>query len=186
MKKTDKTAFTAALFAAAMSAAAAGGQAEAAVSGDIDLGLEKFSALYAPLYVVGDVNADNSVDTFDMVKLRSIVTGDITLKNRDQEYRADVNMDGTVNVADLVAMSRFLIGQTNSLTSKRIKENAITVIDEATATEPSTASFNELPQPEYGPPYSEDTDLPVEPFDPDDPPMQAYYGPPSFFGLEDF
>ena len=155
-------------------------------------------AVYGPPWIPGDINHDFSVDVFDMPLIRKLVisTGNV----RDTNYwwtfnNADINNDDEVNVADLVALSQYLMGQRESLrdSQSKVKENKIKVIYEETTepeTEPSTSPFTDLPQPKYGPPYSGDPDWgldPIEPFDPiEEPTYQAYYGPPSFFGLEDF
>ena len=76
----------------------------------------------------------------------------------------------------------------------KIKKNKIKVIyepaEEVTepATEEPTNPFQDIPQPKYGPPYTiDDPDYPFDPLDPiEETTYQAYYGPPSFFGLEYF
>lgn len=246
MKKTEKTALTAAVFAAALGAAAlAGGQAEALTpaADQTELTLEKFSAVYGPppdyfmeptaeaepteeptelptfqevygppptetpteaiseaemmtavygpMPVFGDINHDARVDSFDMTKLRRVVTGEEMPVSYGGVFTEDVNEDGEINIADLVAMGRYLIGQTDSLTSKKIKKNRIKVIYQEESIEPATEEetnpFDILPQPKYGPPYDYDPDDPLYPLDPiDQEPLQPYYGAPSFFGIDDF
>ncbi|MBO4877022.1 MAG: dockerin type I repeat-containing protein [Ruminococcus sp.] len=152
-------------------------------------------ALYGPIWDGGDANLDGKADVFDMPLIRKYVVSDNKFYSDPSVFNSDVNIDGKVNVADLVAFSQFLLGQRDYIGNgeTKVKENKIKVIYEETTepeTEPSTSPFTDLPQPKYGPPYSGDPDWgldPIEPFDPiEEPTYQAYYGPPSFFGLEDF
>lgn len=149
---------------------------------------EMMATVYGPPAMSGDINYDSSIDSFDLVKLRSIVTGEEMPTPYGGQYSADVNGDGEINIADLVSMGRYLIGQTDSLTSKKIKKNKIKVIYQEEniepATEEETNPIDILPQPKYGPPYSGDIDDPSDPIE--DPTYQVVYGPPSYFGLEDF
>ena len=308
MKKTDKTAITAALFAAAMSAAAmAGGQADAAGFGveDPKLGLNKFSAVYgpppdyyytdvydppetepvtdlipqpaygpmwtvpvieeptepvtdlipqpaygpmwtepviekptepvtdiipqpeygpmwtepatddqtepvtttvpemptfAPVYgppsLVGDLNGDGEVDTFDLIKMREIAAGDFTVNDSMTFFRANLNGDDRVNVADLVTLGRYVIGRPVTIVRNGMEErfnegngySYIPVLDEN-----GDVVYDPLEPPlqtAYGPPIWFGGEDPTEPDEipdikPEEPTFQAVYGPPSFFGLED-
>ncbi|MDO4863638.1 MAG: glycosyl hydrolase 53 family protein, partial [Ruminococcus sp.] len=54
--------------------------------------------------LLGDLNGDGRVDTFDLIMLRQSVTGGASTG------AADVNDDGETGVADLVRLERFLLG----------------------------------------------------------------------------
>lgn len=54
--------------------------------------------------LLGDLNGDDRVDTFDLILLRQSVTGGSVVSV------ADVNDDGETGVADLVKLERFLLG----------------------------------------------------------------------------
>lgn len=275
MKKTDKTALTAALFTAAMSAAAmCGGQADAAgfTAEETELSLNKFSSAYAPppsyfytdipepvstdpfdiipqpdygpIYIyttaasepttepvteiipqpaygpmwtvppepvtepvtefysqpvygpplwVGDLNGDGEVDTFDLVKMRRIVSEEYDLLNGNERYAGDVNGDHEVNVADLVSLGRYLIGRPaifnfdgnyEKLNEDVSDHNWVPVVDEdgRVLDDP----MEPIPEPAYGPPIDiieDETEVPTKEIE--EPTFQAVYGPPSFFGLED-
>ena len=282
MKKTDKTAITAALFAAAMGAAAAGGgSADAAGMSDVELSLAKFSAAYGPppdyyftdipvtteydpfevvpqpdygpIYIytttatapeettpvtelipqpaygpmwtvpvteevqttavtavtevtepitesvtevipqpaygppliVGDLNGDGEVDTFDFVRMRSLVADKTAVANRTTSLRADMNGDDEVNVADLVALGRYVIGRPVSIVingrTQKFNEgseyNRIPILDEDGnyVYDP----FDPLPQPAYGPPIYVDPVVEPSTLSPEDMRAQPVYGPPN-------
>jgi hypothetical protein len=245
MKKTDKTALTAALFAAAMSAAAMGGQAEAVSIGssDAEIALGKFSAVYgpppdyyetdipepttddpfdiipqpeygpmwtvtttteaapvetttvpemptfAPVYgppsMVGDLNGDGEVDTFDMIKMRRFVSGELDLKSGEDFFRANVNGDYDVNVADLISLGRYLIGRPVTFVragmSERLNADAsdysiVPVLDENgnRVYDP----MEPIPQPAYGPPIDLIPEVEATTLSPEEMRPQPVYGPP--------
>lgn len=58
-------------------------------------------------FVTGDINADNAIDVYDFVLLRSGI-----LENTDKLVY-DANDDGEVSVADLVTMQNYLLGKNN-------------------------------------------------------------------------
>ncbi len=62
--------------------------------------------------IIGDLNEDTNVDSFDLVMARKILIESIKGNNVSNlsVIRADINMDGKFNVADLVALNRFLLG----------------------------------------------------------------------------
>lgn len=78
---------------------------------------------------LGDLDDDGKVTAFDMVLLRQ--------KYIDRDFdmsvyaRYDVNQDGSIDIADLVMMQRYLLGQINSL-----------------------GYYEPQPQPEYGAPWA--------------------------------
>ncbi|MBO4877023.1 MAG: dockerin type I repeat-containing protein [Ruminococcus sp.] len=284
MKKTDKTAITAALFAAAMGAAAAGGgSADAAGMSEAELSLAKFSAVYGPppdyyytdipvtteydpfevvpqpdygpIYIytttaaapeettpvtelipqpaygpmwtvpvteevqttavtavteatepvtesvtemipqtaygppliVGDLTGDGEVDTFDFVRMRSLVSSLIPNNDSVKMYcpGADMNGDDDVNVADLVTLGRYVIGRPVTIvfrgTPRRFNEgseyNRIPILDEDGnyVYDP----FDPLPQPAYGPPIYVDPVVEPSTLSPEDMRAQPVYGPPN-------
>ncbi len=70
----------------------------------------------APL-ILGDINNDGVVDSFDMVLMRKELVSK-TLDTNAKE-RADVNLDGIVTVADAEELQKFI------LTGKPFTENSI-------------------------------------------------------------
>ncbi len=61
-------------------------------------------------FYAGDVTLDNRVDVFDLIAMRKGVTTS-SFASDTAAYAADVNADGENTVADLVLLSKFLLGQ---------------------------------------------------------------------------
>ena len=62
------------------------------------------------IYVIGDLTKDNIIDAFDIVLLRRVIINKIT--SEYQKTVADVNLDGNINIADLVLMQHYILGKT--------------------------------------------------------------------------
>lgn len=62
-------------------------------------------------HIIGDVNDDNGIDTYDMVLLRDALTKGVeeTL-NSDQQKNSDITGDGKITVDDLNELSAYLLG----------------------------------------------------------------------------
>lgn len=75
-------------------------------------------------HYLGDLCYDNVVNAFDMIMMRQAMFMDWDLDNYDdipalierswQRQLADVNSDQSVNIADLVSMSNFLLGRSKT------------------------------------------------------------------------
>ncbi|MDE6774789.1 MAG: carbohydrate binding domain-containing protein, partial [Ruminococcus sp.] len=64
-------------------------------------------------FIAGDVNHDGRVDTFDLVAMRKgILT---SFADSTAKAAADVNNDGENNIADLLLLSEYLLGQNSHL-----------------------------------------------------------------------
>ena len=69
-----------------------------------------------PKYL-GDVNLDETVDSFDMIALRRMILnglGDASRMNVSL-FNSDVNLDGKVNIADLILLQKYLLGQIDEI-----------------------------------------------------------------------
>ncbi|WP_295086340.1 dockerin type I repeat-containing protein [Ruminococcus sp.] len=82
----------------------------------------------------GDVNDDETIDTFDAIALRRAILFD-EYKNERAKLLSDINSDGKIDVTDLVLLHRFLLGaikdfseyNSSSLSEKTTtKENKVT------------------------------------------------------------
>lgn len=65
-----------------------------------------------PSYILGDLTGDARVSVFDLILLRERAANG-TYKFAAERVTADLNMDGAINMSDLVCMSHFLHGQTD-------------------------------------------------------------------------
>jgi len=66
-------------------------------------------AIYEEQYVMGDVNADGSVNTSDAVQILKASANMLTL-NSTSALAADVNHDGNVNTSDAVVILKYAAG----------------------------------------------------------------------------
>ncbi len=102
--------------------------------------------VYGPAPLYGDVNADNRVDVFDMIKLRE----EFAKGSPSYSFATDVNNDYKVSVADLVILQKYLLGKIDDIRYPE-DENIITttnVIDDEASVTTTTVTFAPL----YGPP----------------------------------
>lgn len=70
--------------------------------------------------LVGDVYPDARIDVFDLVRIRQFAINKENLTRKDKAA-ADVNGDGTVNIADAVTMQNYLLGRINEFPAGTIK-----------------------------------------------------------------
>ena len=63
--------------------------------------------------IVGDVNFDMQVDAFDAAVMRKLVTEPELVDTNQLKAAADVNGDSSVNIADLVAIQQYILGNIN-------------------------------------------------------------------------
>ena len=152
-----------------------------------------FQAKYGPAPVLGDLNEDWIVDVYDYNMLvKAIQDGE---EGKYGYYISDVNRDDRVDISDATTMKKYILGKIGSFW-----ESMATVYGPPsyfTTTEPVTTSTTQTKYgpplvtatttrmttvaPLYGPPQWFETEL-VTAISEE---LQAKYGPPSYFGLED-
>ncbi len=193
MKKTEKTALTAAAFAAAMNLTAscpAGMTVEAEYTPD---GIYYSQALYDMFdRNVGDINSDGGIGLTDVIFLYKYLIKQQPM-TYEQYVSADVNQDEQVNIFDFVLLKQALLsvealpvpvyGPPEWLETSETSYNPETDIPvdvygpPAWFTDP-TETEEEIPQPDYGPIWIEpETEDPTETL------PAPVYGPPEYFGI---
>ncbi len=108
---------------------------------------------YGPPVMFGDINGDYKVDTFDLVELRKLYSNNDYTKMYMES--ADVNADGKLSVADLVALSRYLLGAAKGLGWDYTEPETTTKTTQTTAIntdEDPVASLTTHYTTVYGPP----------------------------------
>lgn len=108
---------------------------------------------YGPPVMFGDINGDYKVDTFDLVELRKLYSNNDYTKMYMES--ADVNVDGQLSVADLVALSRYLLGAAKGLGWDYTEPETTTQTTQTTAIntdEDPVASLTTHYTTVYGPP----------------------------------
>ena len=108
---------------------------------------------YGPPLVYGDMNGDYRVDAFDLVELRKLYSNNDY--NKYYAPYADVNADGQLSVADLVALSRYLLGAAKGLGWDYTEPETTTKTTQTTAIntdEDPVASLTTHYTTVYGPP----------------------------------
>lgn len=113
------------------------------------------AAVYGPPVAwIGDVNSDNRLDVFDMIELRKLYIEGAT--DWDDLYRADVNEDGAINIADLVMLQNYLLGKTENLREKLPEpvptEPQKSYVNTTNTTNTTNTVTEPIPEPVYGPP----------------------------------
>ena len=140
---------------------------------------ENFAAVYGPAPMPGDVYLDGKVDSFDLVRMRKLLFEE----NPSQIalWNADVNKDGDFNIADLVLLNRFLLGQTKVLGKEAQNEPIVTT----TTTDP-VAEVIRTTQTVYGPPQVVSSMLAERETSTTTttPNFAPVYGPPSLIDLD--
>ena len=109
--------------------------------------------VYGPPLVYGDMNGDYRVDAFDLVELRKLYSNNDY--NKYYDPYADVNADGQLSVADLVALSRYLLGAAKGLGWDYTEPETTTKTTQTTAIntdEDPVASLTTHYTTVYGPP----------------------------------
>lgn len=102
-----------------------------------------------PIAWIGDMNMDGRLDVFDMIELRKAYTEGGVSGGWLDLYRADVNQDGAIGIADLVMLQNYLLGKTDSFNDQ--PSDPVTTEPEYADT-PVTTSTAPIPAPVYGPP----------------------------------
>ena len=103
-------------------------------------------------FILGDVNCDGTIDSFDLAAARRGVIGNF--KSNVAALAADVNQDGKTTVADLVMLQEYILGvinkfekaPANKMTMKEYTEKVAPLLKE---TEPAEER-NEKPGVQYG------------------------------------
>ncbi|MCM1270864.1 MAG: alpha/beta hydrolase-fold protein [Ruminococcus flavefaciens] len=103
-------------------------------------------------FILGDVNCDGTIDSFDLVATRKGILGNF--KSNVAALAADVNQDGKTTVADLVMLKEYILGvinkfekaPANKMTMKEYTEKVAPLLKE---TEPDEER-NEKPGVQYG------------------------------------
>lgn len=91
--------------------------------------------------ILGDINCDERVDSFDMILARqSIISG--SFRSNSASINADVNQDGEYSIADIVLLQGFLLGKITEFSiaertsSMTIEEYTAKVSSDILETEP--------------------------------------------------
>lgn len=103
-------------------------------------------------FILGDVNCDGTIDSFDLAAARRGILGNF--KSNVAALAADVNQDGKTTVADLVMLQEYILGvinkfekaPANKMTMKEYTEKVAPLLKE---TEPDEER-NEKPGVQYG------------------------------------
>ena len=103
-------------------------------------------------FILGDVNCDGTIDSFDLAAARRGILGNF--KSNVAALAADVNQDGKTTVADLVMLQEYILGvinkfekaPDNKMTMKEYTEKIAPLLKE---TEPAEER-NEKPGVQYG------------------------------------
>lgn len=166
MKKTNKTALTAAIFSAAISmniysANSLNAGLLTANALDIDENSimeyeptkEEQAAVYGPAPLLCDFNNDYQIDAFDYQMARS------SLASGDFKYFYDLNDDNKFDVADVVLLKKFILGKSDGFNNhEETTTQLVTTLIQPVYGPPVTMTTTfELPQPVYGPPSSTET-----------------------------
>ena len=70
--------------------------------------------------IIGDVNSDGIIDSFDMASARKGISG--TFANSVSQLAADVDQNGTADDEDLVQLQDYILGRIDSFTVKEVTE----------------------------------------------------------------
>ena len=70
--------------------------------------------------IIGDVNSDGIIDSFDMASARKEISG--TFANSISQLAADVDQNGTADDEDLVQLQDYILGRIDSFTVKEVTE----------------------------------------------------------------
>lgn len=87
--------------------------------------MDEITAYATSDYIVGDVNNDSRIDSFDVVLLRkAIVNSDSSLKIES----ADLNGDNIIDSRDLRELEQFVLGNRNNFSISAIKDIKIEIL----------------------------------------------------------
>lgn len=100
--------------------------------------MDEITAYATSDYIVGDVNNDSRIDSFDVVLLRkAIVNSDSSLKIES----ADLNGDNIIDARDLRELEQFVLGNRNNFSISAIKDIKNRDIAIVTSDEPIETSL---------------------------------------------
>lgn len=112
-----------------------------------------------PIAWVGDLNEDNRIDVFDMIELRKAYLNGTTGEDWIDLFKADINQDGEIGIADLVMLQNYLLGRTKKIYDNQLEEpkpTAPQVSYEPVQSTTKNTTTEPVPQPEYGAPVAFD------------------------------
>ena len=172
MKKTRKTALTAAAFAAAIGMASYAGN-------------KPVSAVTKPYFQLrfegaGDIDGNGELNVSDIIFLYKYLTNQQPMSETEY-YRADVNEDGYVNIFDFIMQKQLL------LMFPEVPVPQPTYGPEWATEDPT----EDIPQPDYGPQWAESSEateeteatVPPPEYNPETDVPVCVYGPPEYFGI---
>ncbi len=103
---------------------------------------------------IGDLNEDDRLDVFDMIELRKAYIEGVM--DWDDLYRADVNQDGKIGIADLVMLQNYLLGKTDNFRDQLPEpvptEPQKSYVNTTNTTTTTNTVTEPIPEPVYGPP----------------------------------
>lgn len=158
MKKTKKTALTAAAFAAAMGLSACPVNLAADAVG-IDYFMKRMDN-------AGDINSDGKLNLTDIVFLYKYLKNQQPM-TEEEFYRADINEDGYVNIYDFVMQKQLLLFYPEEIPAPLYGPPPEL---ESDTTETEYQPVSDTPEDVYGPPDWYETESEILP--------QPDYGPP--------
>ena len=135
----------------------------------------------------GDINDDGKVDVFDFIELKKMITnGTAQPIESYKAYKADVNHDEQVGMADLVMLNNYLLGKIDNFSDNIIPEPQPTTTRyyDNTTVNTVTTTQDTIPAPVYGPPswFTTGTEATVTtPNTTTEPVPQPEYGAPIAF-----
>lgn len=117
----------------------------------------ELAGVYGPPPVSnGDINDDGRIDVFDFIELKKMITNDMAQPVESYKaYKADVNHDEQVGMADLVMLNNYLLGKIDNFYDNIIPEPQPTTTryyDNTTVNTVTTTTDIAIPAPVYGPP----------------------------------
>lgn len=116
----------------------------------------ELAGVYGPPPVSnGDINDDGRIDVFDFIELKKMITNNTAQPIESYKaYKADVNHDEQVGMADLVMLNNYLLGKVDNFYDDIIPEPQPTTTRyyDNTTVNTVTTTQDAIPAPVYGPP----------------------------------